>query len=46
MTNAGTAWNRLRGVIKNWKETQQPFFIGQGFHRPHLTVLLQCIECH
>ena len=38
MTNAATSWNRLRGLISNWKKTKQPFFVGQGFHRPHLPV--------
>eukprot|EP00056_Hartaetosiga_gracilis_P012982 m.210119 g.210119 ORF g.210119 m.210119 type:complete len:630 (+) comp13779_c2_seq20:127-2016(+) len=34
--NSNVAWARLEEAIDNWQEKKQPFFVGQGFHRPHL----------
>eukprot|EP00730_Choanoeca_flexa_P013745 TRINITY_DN5658_c0_g2_i1.p1 TRINITY_DN5658_c0_g2~~TRINITY_DN5658_c0_g2_i1.p1 ORF type:complete len:644 (+),score=152.35 TRINITY_DN5658_c0_g2_i1:27-1958(+) len=36
MVNNNEAKNRLKTAIHNYKATGQPFFVGQGYHRPHL----------
>ncbi|EDQ87110.1 uncharacterized protein MONBRDRAFT_27633 [Monosiga brevicollis MX1] len=34
--NNAEAASRLQAAAKNFRETGQPFFLGQGYHRPHL----------
>eukprot|EP00045_Choanoeca_perplexa_P010749 m.111209 g.111209 ORF g.111209 m.111209 type:complete len:643 (+) comp15379_c0_seq1:1244-3172(+) len=36
MVNNNEAKNRLITAVRNYKATGQPFFVGQGYHRPHL----------
>jgi hypothetical protein len=34
--DAAIALGRLPAAAENYKKTKQPFFIGLGFHKPHL----------